>query len=80
MFDRHWVYVRTVRPWTLNIIRGEDYHRVDLIENDAWSIFFAGPRHGADWNFWNRYTSETTPWREFIARKRGQTVGQLVET
>jgi hypothetical protein len=79
MFGRDWVHVRTVLPWTLNFIRGDDYHRVDLIEDDAWSIFFAGPRVQG-WNFWNRDTRKTTPWREFIARKRGQPVDELVET
>ena len=61
---------RRVRPWSFNLIRGDDYHRVDLIEEDAWSIFFAGPRVSA-WNFWDRHTGETVYWRTFIARKRG---------
>jgi len=80
MFDRHWVHIRTVLPWTLNLIRGDDYHRVDLIEHDAWSLFFAGPRLGVDWGFWNRHSGETTPWREFIARKRGQAVNELQQS
>lgn len=64
------VYERIVKPLHLNFIAGDDYHRVDLLEKDAWSLFIAGPRVSS-WNFWDRHTGETTPWRQFIARKRG---------
>jgi hypothetical protein len=60
---------RHVLPGSINIIRGDDYHRVELIEKDAWSIFVAGPRV-TSWNFWDASTGETVPWREFIDRKR----------
>ena len=73
------VVTRTVKPWMLNFIRGDDFHRVDLIEKDAWSLFFAGPRVSS-WSFWDRKTGETMPWREFIARKRGQVVNELHES
>lgn len=70
---------RTVRPWTFNVIRGTDFHRVDLLEEDAWSLFFAGP-HMDDWHFWNRDTGETTQWERFIARKRGQSTEAIRRT
>ena len=65
------VIVRELRPGRLNVIRGTDFHRVDLYEGDAWSLFLAGPHTGIGWGFWNRLTREFTPWREFITRKRG---------
>lgn len=64
------VVVREMRPWRVNIIRGSDFHRVDLYEDEAWSLFIAGPK-ASSWSFWDRVTGELTPWREFITRKRG---------
>ena len=65
------VRVRLVRPGTINVIRGDDYHRVDLLSDEAWSLFVAGPQTGKTWSFWDRVTGAVTPWREFITRKRG---------
>ena len=75
-FGRSWVTLRTWRPGDINFIRGEDYHRVDLLEDDSWSLFIAGP-HAGDWYFWNRHTDETTFWKTFIARKRGERVDEV---
>ena len=63
------VETRIVRPGHVNIIRGSDYHRVELLEDDAWSIFVTGPK-ASSWGFWNRVTKKVTPWREFIREKR----------
>lgn len=63
------VYRRLVTPGTINFIRHNDFHRVDLLEHDAWSLFITGPRV-QDWGFWSRVTKEYTPWREFINRVR----------
>jgi hypothetical protein len=65
------VIVRQLRPFSINVIRGTDFHRVDLYNNEAWSLFVAGPQTGLSWGFWNRLTRTFTPWREFINRKRG---------
>jgi hypothetical protein len=62
---------RVVKPWTLNRIDADDFHRVDLIEKDCWSLFFSGPKTGNSWGFWDRHTGEFLPWREFIAKVRG---------
>lgn len=65
------VVSRIVRPLTLNFIGHDDFHRVDLLEDDAWSLFVAGPKVSS-WAFWNRETRETIPWREHITRLRGE--------
>jgi hypothetical protein len=37
--------VRRVRPWRLNLLRGDDYHRVVLADGrPAWTLFLHGPR------------------------------------
>jgi hypothetical protein len=61
---------RLVKPWRLNVIRGTDYHRVDLVGHDAWSLFMAGPKVST-WYFWDRETKRRVEWRSFIAMKRG---------
>jgi hypothetical protein len=67
----HFVQKRIVRPWTWNVIDADDFHRVDLIESDCWSLFIAGPKTGKSWGFWDRYTREFLPWRDFIVKIRG---------
>jgi hypothetical protein len=59
------VIQRTVKPGSLNFIGAEDFHRIDLLQPDAWSLFIVGPRF-SDWGFWNRETTRFTPWRQFI--------------
>lgn len=59
------VVTRVVRPGDVNVIRHETFHRVDLIENDAWTLFIAGPKV-ASWGFWDRNTRIFWPWREFL--------------
>jgi hypothetical protein len=72
----HQVIRRTMKPWRpwvpwrgINIIRGDDFHRVDLLERDCWSLFLAGPKTQS-WGFWCRETGVFTPWREFLAGKQ----------
>lgn len=66
------VLTRDVRPMTMNFIEGDDFHRVDLRDGEAWSLFFVGPKVSG-WGFWNRKTGDFTPWREFINSKRDST-------
>jgi len=61
---------RLVRPLSFNFIKSDDFHRVELIEKDCWSLFLAGPKADT-WYFWDRDTGETIPWREFIFKRRG---------
>lgn len=69
---RHLVRRRKVLPLSLNWITHETFHRVDLFEQDAWSVFIAGPRVSS-WSFWDRDTGVTTPWREYLERERTST-------
>jgi hypothetical protein len=59
------------RPGDLVRIDEHDFHRVDLLEHDSWSLFLAGPKTGRSWGFWDRATGEFAHWRDFIARVRG---------
>ena len=64
-----WNYVlrRTVKPLTFNFISYNTYHRVDLLEKDAWSIFITGSRSKKrDWFFWDRETNEKIDWRKKV--------------
>jgi hypothetical protein len=58
------------RPGAWLHIDADDYHRVDLLESDSWSLFIAGPKV-ASWGFWDRTTGITKHWRNFIADIRG---------
>jgi hypothetical protein len=58
------VNVKLVKPFRLNFLTHKEFHRVDLIKDDAWTLFVTGPRaSGLDWGFWDRITKEYIPWR-----------------
>lgn len=61
---------RTLHPFSLNYIRHDTHHRVDLLEHDAWTLFLAGPKV-ASWGFADRTTGAYTAWRDFLAANRG---------
>lgn len=56
------------RPGTLNFIRHDTFHRVELLEGESWSLFIAGPERFS-WFFMDPETGERWPWRDFIRRK-----------
>lgn len=60
---------RVVLPLALNVIWGDTYHRVDLVEKDAWTIFVVGPRTKS-WGFFDRFKRTVTPWREHLENER----------
>lgn len=62
---------RAVLPFTFNFLSGNDYHRVDLLQEDAWTIFVAGPKIET-WYFWDRTTGLRSQWERFIAWRRGE--------
>lgn len=64
-FDK--VVCNFVRPRTLNIIRGSDFHRI--IKNPkvdhVWTLFITGERY-QDWGFWDRESGKYTPEKDFV--------------
>lgn len=60
---------RVLRAGRFNWIGSDDFHRVDLLDGDAWTLFVAGPKFGS-WGFWDRFTKVFTPWREFLAKRQ----------
>ena len=66
------VRVRRFRPGMINIIRSSDFHRVDLVGKEAWSLFLVGPKFSS-WGFWCRNTGRFWPWRQFISELRDPT-------
>lgn len=61
---------RRLEPFSFNVILADTFHRVELLEDDAWTLFIV-TRKTQSWGFWNRISGVYMPWREFIARKRG---------
>lgn len=58
---------KLVKPWTINFLTKKDFHRVDLVNGEAWTIFFTGPRSkNLDWYFWDRMTNETIFWKNIV--------------
>ncbi len=61
---------KEIKPFRLNFIRANDYHRVDLRDGRAWTLFLAGPRT-QDWGFLDPETGEFLQWEAHI-RRRGE--------
>jgi len=59
---------RLVKPFSINVIRSNDFHRVDLVKDRAWTLFVAThPKH--NWFFWDRSTNKTVWWRDHIDQR-----------
>jgi len=63
-------YVKTYRPGMFNLIRKDDYHRVELLnpKKGSWSLFIAGKNVGS-WGFRDSDTGEHIPWKEYLGGK-----------
>lgn len=66
---------RLVKPFRFNLISADTYHRVELVEPDAWSLFLVGPKL-TTWYFWNRERCARMRWNIFIRSKRGKCAPQ----
>ena len=55
-------------PWKLNYIFADTFHKVTLIEDDAWTIIVCGKKVGS-WGFWNPKTSEFLHWKAHVAKR-----------
>lgn len=58
---------KTHRPGSVNVIRKDDYHRVELLypKQGSWSLFIAGTNVGS-WGFRDSRTGVHIPWREYL--------------
>lgn len=58
--DEHYILTsRKYLPGSINTLSAEDFHRVDLLEEDGWSLFFTGWRSKKrSWGFWDPQTQE----------------------
>lgn len=73
--DRDEVHTKTFKPGDLNQIDSDDFHRVMLLEHDAWSLFVTGDKTQS-WGFWCRTSGEFVPWRQYTEwrhRRRSET-------
>ncbi len=60
---------KTFTPGMLNFLKSTDFHRVDLLEEDAWTLFIVGPKT-TNWGFKDRNTGVVKNWREYLDEKR----------
>lgn len=67
---RHGILSRDFRPGSINFLRANTFHRIDLLDEQAgcWTLFIHGKRV-QNWGFWNRFTDWYTPWREFVSKR-----------
>lgn len=57
-------------PGMINVIREDDFHRVDLLNPamGSWSLFIAGRKTGG-WGFKDATSGVVTPWQTYLASK-----------
>jgi hypothetical protein len=67
-FARDRVLQRPVLPGSINRLKADTFHRVELLERDCWTLFASGPVVQS-WGFWSLATGRYTPWRAFIEAK-----------
>lgn len=61
------VVERLMKPGRFNWIGHNDFHRVELLKGEAWTLFLAGPKVSS-WGFWDRRDNSIVPWRVFHER------------
>ncbi len=60
---------RRLHPGCFNYITKNKFHRIDLLNNEVWTLFISGSKMGS-WGFWDRYTYKFEYWQEHEARKK----------
>ena len=55
------IETKRVLPGSINRIGKDDFHRVDLLAHNCWTVFVRGPRTPT-WEFWDRHTGEYRDW------------------
>ncbi len=59
---------RTFFPFSVNVLTEKTFHRVELLEEDAWSLVIVGPK-AKSWGFLDVESRKYQPWRDFIRSK-----------
>lgn len=59
---------RLVKPFRFNLIRENDFHRVDLLKDECWTIFIVGKK-SQSWGFWDRHTGCYLHWKEHLCKR-----------
>ncbi len=69
------VECREVRPGTINRIRPDTFHRVELRDpkRGCWTLFFYWDRQ-ASWGFWNPITKRYVDWKRHREAHREHTL------
>jgi len=57
------------KPFRLNFIKANDFHRVDLndTENGCWTLFCAFER-AQNWGFLDLEDGKVIPWQDYLAK------------
>ncbi len=60
---------RRWRPGMVNLLKGDTFHRVELVDGrPAWTLFVTGPRVKS-WGFRDLKTGAVTPWKVRLAQR-----------
>lgn len=62
---------KVFRPGMFNSIGRDDFHRVDLLTPEVWTLFFYGRKVRDDWGFMDRDTLEYTAQEPFLMKRDG---------
>jgi hypothetical protein len=64
---RIFTWIRRLRPFRINILRGDTFHRVHKLHGkETWTLFLCGPK-ASSWGFLT--PDGIVPWREFLTAK-----------
>lgn len=59
---------QVVLPGSLNRIDADTFHRVDLLKDEAWTLFFTG-KHTQSWGFWDRNSDCFVHYETYLRNK-----------
>lgn len=69
---------RAFKPWSVNRIYANTFHKVSLIEDDCWTLLACGKKVGT-WGFLDVAKDEFVHWREHVARRARKAAGLTPE-
>lgn len=66
---------RDLGPLRINFIGKDDFHRVTLKGEEAWTVFVTGKK-AQSWGFKHPKDGAYVPWREHLARRKAKAEGK----